>query len=143
MAVRLNSLRTLDELIEEARKTSGLIELEQKRATLKSEIDQLVIEAGEEYEDESIRIVRVQGFRRSWDVDKLEKIIPRPIFRRIVKVDVDAEKLDDEVRAGNLKLTRQVKAALTETPNKAYAKWTPKSQKDGEAEADALAAKLG
>lgn len=136
-------MQTLDELIVEARQAAGLDDLEERREQLKSEIDDLVIQAGEEYEDDKVRIVRVQGFRRNWDADKLEKIIPRAVFRRIVKIEVDPNKLDDEVRAGKLKLTRQVKAALNETPNKPFAKWTQKSKKSGVAEADALAAKLG
>lgn len=98
----------------------------------------------EDYEDDNYKLTRVQGFRRSWNVGTLEKILPRGIFKNIIKIEADPAKIDEYVRSGRLKAD-VIEPAYEETPNKAYVKMTKKSHKEdvAEAEANALAAKLG
>lgn len=116
--------------------------MEQELADLKAEIDRMIVEEGVEYDTDGIRITRVQAFKRVWNVDKLEQIIPRPLFRKVIKIDVDANKLDQLVREGKID-DKKIAPAYEETPNKAYAKWTYKSDKSkGEQEAASLAEKL-
>jgi hypothetical protein len=120
-----------------------IVTLQEEVASLKADIDAFVID-NEDYEDDDYKLTRVQGFRRSWDVTKLETILPRGIFKNIVKVEADPIKIDEYVRSGKIK-AKQIEPAFSETPNKPYVKMTKKSHAEerGEAEAGALAAKLG
>jgi hypothetical protein len=137
----LEQYRGLEREIELVRIESGLVDLESRMNTLKSAIDESVIE-GDNYEDDSVKITRVQAMSRKWDTEKLEKILPRAVFRKIIKVEVDPDKLEQASRAGEL-TDEQITPALNETSNKPYAKWTTKTPKhDASAEADSLAAKL-
>jgi hypothetical protein len=108
-------------------------------ADLKSAVDKYVTEK-ENYEDDNVKITRVQGFRRSWNVAKLETILPRGIFKNVVTVMADAEKIDQYVREKKIDM-KKIAPALEETPNRPYAKWSKKSHdaNRGEAEANELA----
>jgi hypothetical protein len=142
VSLALERIAEIDVTIAEIRREAHLDEWEAERAELKAKVDDLVINKLEAFEDDKIKITRVQGFKRTWDADRLEKILPRAIFRRVIKITPDPAKIDAEVKAGNIEVDR-IAPALNETPNKAYAKWTAKSESDGgAAEAESLAAKL-
>jgi hypothetical protein len=130
-----------DAQIEDMRRRSGIEDMEEQRAALRAAIDKFVLD-GKDYEDEDVMITRVQGHRRRWDVKKLETILPRGIFKNVVKIEVDPAKLDEYVRKGKIK-REVIEPAFEETPNAPYAKWTEKSDKDrGGKEADKLAEAL-
>jgi hypothetical protein len=119
-----------------------IVLLQEEIGILKSDIDGYVLDK-DDYEDDNYKLTRVQAFRRTWDTAKLEKILPRGIFKNIVTVSADPSKIDEYVRSGKIK-SKQIEPAFTETPNAAYVKLTKKSHagEKGEVEADALAAKL-
>jgi hypothetical protein len=119
-----------------------IVSLQEDIASLKEDIDAYVID-NEDYEDDDYKLTRVQGFRRKWDTAKLEKILPRGIFKNIVKVEADPVKIDEYVRSGKLK-AKLIEPAFEELPNKPYVKMTKKShaEEKGETEAQSLAAKL-
>lgn len=113
---------------------------EEERTALKAAVDAYVIDK-DNYEDDTIKVTRVQGFRRAWDVAKLEKILPRGIFKNVVKIEVDPAKLNEYVNKGKIE-EEKITPAFVETPNAPYTKWTPKTKGAGEAEAEDLAAAL-
>jgi hypothetical protein len=121
-------------------------DLVEERADLKVAVEHYVInkfEAGAGYEDDTWLATKVVGHTRTWDVDKLSKIIPRGILKNVTELKVLPAKLDAAVRAGKIDRTK-IKAAFTETPNKPYVKITRRVQDDNRAsdEAESLAAKL-
>lgn len=129
--------------IEDLRMEVGLDEMEAERAGLKEAIDKAIVEDGVEYDTDEIKITRVQSHKRVWNVDKLEAILPRPLFRKVIKIAVDPDKLDQLVKAGQVD-EKKLDPAFEETPQKAYARWTWKADKSkGSDEAESLAAKLG
>lgn len=133
----------LQQEVKDIRESSGLDEVESELAAVKEEIDSLIVDKGVEYDGDRVKITRVQGYRRKWNVDKLEKIMPRPLFRQVIKLDVDSDKIDQLAREGKID-SKKIEPAYEETPNKAYAKWTWKSdKKNGNNEAASLAAQLG
>ena len=123
--------------------TPKIVSLQQEIADLKVGIDAYVLDR-EDYEDDDYKLTRVQAFRRRWDVQKLEAILPRGIFKNIVKIEVDPIKLDQLVREGRI-AAKKIEPAFTETPNQPFVKITKKShaEEKGSAEAESLAAKLG
>ena len=123
--------------------TPKIVSLQQEIADLKLGIDAYVLDR-EDYEDDDYKLTRVQAFRRRWDVDKLEAILPRGLFKNIVKIEVDPIKLDQLVREGRI-TAKKIEPAYTETPNQPFVKITKKShaEEKGSAEAESLAAKLG
>lgn len=136
----LDLLESVDDEIEEI-EAGRLTDLRAKRAALKDAIDKFVMKS-KQYEDAGYKLTRVQSYRRKWDTAKLERILPRPIFKRIVKVEADPAKIDEFVKGGAIKL-KEIEAALIEEPNAPYIKWTKITAKpDAQAEAEALAAKL-
>jgi hypothetical protein len=116
--------------------------LQDEIALLDEDIKGYVLDK-DDYEDDDYKLTRVQAFRRTWDTAKLEKILPRGIFKNIVKVTADPTKIDQYVREGKIK-AKQIEPAFIETPNQPFVKITKKShaEEKGAAEADALAAKL-
>lgn len=142
VAEALDDLDNLDQVIADIREQSGLNEAELERTLLKGLIDKWVLDH-KAYEDDKIKITRVQGFRRKWNVDKLESILSRALFKRVIKIEIDGQKLDDLVRAGTVD-AKKLAPAFEEEPNAPYAKWTKIKQGDGGAgEAEGLAVKLG
>lgn len=138
----LRALEALDDKIEAILADTKLVKLQEDRTALKAAIDAYVL-SKRNYEDADFRLTRVQGNRRYWDTDKLEKILPRGIFKRIVEVQADPAKIDEYVRKGTLRLDL-IEPALIEEPNAPYVKWTRITAKpDGGAEAASLAEKLG
>jgi hypothetical protein len=114
-------------------------------ADLTEAIDNFILsryDAGDGFENDNWKATHVQGHRRSWDVSKLEKLLPRGIFKNVVKITADPQKIDEYVRAKKINMD-DIQEAYVETPNKPYTKVTAKSTARGEAEAESLAAKLG
>lgn len=138
------ALDRLEEISAEIDKLTAPLVQEQK--DLKEALDKYVIEkfeAGDGYEDDDWKATKVVGHKRTWDVEKLGKLIPRGIFKNVIKVSVDGEKVDAMVAAGRLD-RKKIAAAFTETPNKPYVKITKREQdaKKGEQQARELADKL-
>lgn len=123
--------------------TPKIVSLQEQIAVLKEDIDKYVLDK-DDYEDTDYKLTRVQAFRRRWDVDKLEAILPRGIFKNIVRVEPDPAKIDQYVREGKIDM-KKIAPAYTETPNAPFVKMTKKShaEEKGSAEAESLAAKLG
>ncbi len=142
VTVALHVLDELDAEIAEIR-AGHLATLEQRRAQLKRDIDEWVLGA-ESYEDDAMKLTRVASKRRYWDTARLEKILPRGIFKNIVKIEADPDKIDQYVRAGRIN-AKMIEPALVEEPNAPYVKWTRKRQDEGagEAEAAGLLAAMG
>lgn len=138
----IEAIALQDEQIEQARQAARLEAMEERRGALKSAVDAFVLDH-ESYEDEDIRITRVQSFRREWNADKLEKMLPRGVFKNVVKIAVVPAKIDQYVRQG--KIDRDaIEAAFEETPNAPYAKWTDKADPDrATKDAEGLAEALG
>jgi predicted lipid-binding transport protein (Tim44 family) len=152
VAEALAAIEHTDEMIEKAeallRQTKtyqSLQELREKRQALSTAVDEFVLsnyKAGEGYEDDRIRLTKVQGHTRRWDVEKLKTLVTPGMFKNLVKVTADPDKINEMIRKGKLKL-ETVAAAYTERPNKPYVR--PTIKKDGldvEAQADQLAEKL-
>lgn len=136
LALRKTLQARLDELL-----ANPEIELlETDLAALKTGIDAWVLDH-EKYADDTITITRVQAMRRTWNPDKLEKLVPRGIFKNLVTFTVVPAKIDAYVRQGKLDLDK-IAPAFEETPNAPFTKWTVKSNKNGEVEADSLAEAL-
>lgn len=120
--------------------------LQVEHMALKEARDRYIIDQyspGEGYEDEEWMATKVVSHRRTWDVEKLERLVPRGIFKNLVKMTVVPEKVDEYVRAKKID-RKKIEAAFTETPNAPYVKITKKSQPKvtGEDEADSLSAKF-
>ncbi len=98
--------------------------LRSARNQLKDAIDKWVL-TKKNYEDDGFKLTRVVGHRRHWDTAKLERILPRGIFKNIVRVEADSAKIDQYVRAGRLSLDL-IEPALIEEPTAPYVKWTTK-----------------
>lgn len=110
---------------------------------LKAAVNTFVLNRGLKMELPTVTITRVQAFKRRWNVETLEKIVPRGIFKNLVKIEVDPAKVDEYVKKGKLD-PKKIEAAYEETPNQPFVKWTPKAEThSAEAEAASLAAKLG
>lgn len=113
-------------------------------AKLKESVDGYIIDsfgAGEGYEDDDWLATKVVGHKRVWDVETLEKSIPRGIFKNLVKIEVDGAKVDQFVREGKLK-AKDIRKAFKETANKPYVKITKRSKPKGDKEAQSLAEQL-
>lgn len=134
----------MEKLIERraAKERAQLAEVQADRASLRASVEAFIKDKGS-YEDEDIKITRVQGHRRSWNVDKLQSILPRGIFKNVTKTTVDGDKIDRYVREGKIKL-KDIDPAFEETPNAPYVKWTDKSDgTESASEVEGLAAALG
>lgn len=97
-------------------------------------------EASESIELGEWRYTKVVQHQRSWNPDKLMKLIPTSIYKMVIKVSVDSAKLDQLVREGKID-RKKIEAAYEETPKKPYVKATRASGNAdaGEAEATSLA----
>jgi ribosomal protein S10 len=115
-------------------KKVGIPALLEEQTALRTVLDAHVIEEGS-FESETWTATKVQAHRRTWDVDVLRKKLTPALFKRVITVTVNPSAIDELVRAKKIKL-EDIEDALTETPNKAYSKWTPKGkdvQESGEA----------
>lgn len=132
-------------LEEEIAKLTG--PLEAQMTLLKTAVDAYVIknyDPSSGYENDVMSITHVQGHTRRWNAEKLEKLVPRGVFKNLVTVTVVPAKIDEYVRAKKIK-REDIEPAFEETANKPYAKWTPKKQANADraaAETSSLADKL-
>jgi len=112
---------------------------------LNAAIDKYMLKrpAGTKVESERVNISVVQSHKRWWDTDKLKDLVPRHVYKNITYLEVDKDALDNAVRAGEI-TREQIQDAFMEKPNTPYVKRTPVgSARDGQAEADSLAAAAG
>lgn len=144
VAEALAVLEAFDVEIEKFLADPALVLLQKERAQLKEDIDAYILKRSTPYEDDNYKLTRVQGFRRTWNVSKLEAILPRGIFKNVIKMEADPQKIDQYVRDGKID-RKKIEPAFEESPNRAYVKMTKKSHHEerGEAEADALAEAMG
>lgn len=135
----------LDDIIAKKckKETTELDKLAEEHADLTVAINAFVLDKGIDYEDNAVKLTRVQAYRRKWDVKKLESILPRGIFKNVTKTEADPAKIDEYVRKGKID-AKLIEPAFDETPNAPFVKWTVKSDSAGigEVEATGLAAKL-
>lgn len=113
---------------------------------MRQAVDKYVIEkyeAGDGYESDTWKATKVVGHDRSWNLKKLEKIVPRGILKNVLKISVDAKKLDELVKAGRIDRD-EIEDAFEEKPKAPYVKITRKESKTDKAaeEAASLAEKL-
>lgn len=114
---------------------------------LQDAVDQYVIrhyEPSSGYEDDNVKLTKVVGYRRSWNPEKLQKLLPTSLYKLVIKVTVDANALNELVKEGRID-RKKIESAYEETPNAPYVKRTVKGQSTnrGEEEAASLSAKLG
>lgn len=122
-------------------------------APLREEIDKLTeavdgwiianYEASDGYEDDKVKLTKVVSYRRSWNPEKLRKLLPTKLYKLVIDVTVNKNRLDELVREGKID-PKKIESAYEETPNKPYVKRTDKSDTKtrGEEEAANLAAAL-
>lgn len=119
--------------------------MREEDAALAQAVEEFVLtsyEPGQGYEDDRVKLTKVQSHTRRWSAEKLEKLVTRGMFKNLVAVTVVPAKIDEMVRKGKLKL-EDVAEAYEERPNKPYVR--PTAKKDGldaESSADLLAEKL-
>lgn len=121
--------------------------LRTERDRLREAADKYVVDhynPGEGIETDTFKMTKVVGHTRWWNPEKLEKLVPRGIYKNLVEVKVLPAKVDEYVRKGKIKRA-DIEAAFEERPNKPYVKMTKKEQGDARASAEAssLAEALG
>lgn len=120
-------------------------ELRDERAKIDDAVREFVLtnyEGGEGYEDDVVKITKVQGHKRVWNAERLQELLPRGVFKNVVMLVPNAAKINEYVSAGKIDLD-EIEDALEETATAPYVKVTRKSQSgDHEAAADELAEKL-
>lgn len=122
--------------------TADLAECEQIIDALKAAVNAYVLNKGN-YEDDSIKVTKVQGFTRKWNSDKLAKLLSKGMFLKVVDYVPNPDKINALVSQGKIDL-KKIDKAYEETPKAAYPKWTPKGKSGGhDDEAASLAEKLG
>ena len=124
---------------------TGMAETVEKIDKLKEARDTYLIgkmEAGATLANDTWQLTKVVAYRRTWDVSKLEKIVPKGILKNITELKVIPEKIDQYVKSGDLTL-KKIAPAYTETPNKPYVRVSKVAAANGETEAAKLAEKLG
>ena len=120
--------------------------LREEKEILEVAVDKYVLdhyEPGDGYEDDKVKITKVVSHKRYWNPDKLRRLLPTPLYKRVIKVTVDANKLDELVREGKVD-AKKIESAFEEIPNTPYVKKTPKKDNEsrGAEEAAGLAAAL-
>ena len=138
------ALETMRARLAKTKLAQQVADLEAEDARWDGAIREFVLghyEAGMGYEDESVKITKVVGHRRSWNVEKLKKLVTPAIFKKVTTVVVAPEKINELVSAGKLDLD-DIDAAYDEVPNAPYPKFTYKAQGDRASEAESLAEKL-
>ena len=141
MAEALARIEEIDNLRATIYEESGLKDLDEEREKLDTAVKNYALAKGD-YEDERYKVTRVQGHKRWWDSEKLEKLLPKGLFLKVVDYTPNAEKIDALVKAGKID-RKKIEPAFMQKPNAPYGKITRKTEgTSGEAEADSLAAKL-
>lgn len=124
----LDKIEELDNSITQVEQDSGLMELRAERNELERLVRQYVLDKGN-VETDTHKLTRVQGFTRGWDGVKLEKLVPKGLFLKIVDYVPNADKIDELVKAGKLDI-KTIKSAFIEVPKAPYAKITKKKADD-------------
>lgn len=122
----------------------GLAKLQADHSALREAVDAYVLKQGE-YEDDGIKLTKVQSNTRTWNPDVLETLVPRGVFKNLVKIVVDNDKVQEYVAAKKIKAA-DIAPAYEEKPKAPYVKWTAKkvgAKERAAADAASLAAKLG
>lgn len=139
MIAALERIEQINEEMERLMKESGIYALGIEREDLDKKIKAYVLKKGN-VEIPGYLLTRVQGFRRAWNSEKLQKIVPKGLFLQIVDYIPNPDKIDELVKAGKLD-SKKIDKAFEETPNAPYVKITKRKQDDG-SEADRVAKAL-
>lgn len=122
----------------------ALRNLRDEEAELIMAVDSYVLnnfDGGDGVEDDDYKVTKVVGHTRTWDAEKLRKLVPLSVFKNLTAIVVRPDKIDEYVRARKLKL-KDVKSAYIERENKPYVKKTRRNTSTGNTEAADLAAAL-
>lgn len=130
MIAALDKIEALDAEISELMEETGIKSLQEERAELDRLVKQYVLDKGS-VETDTHKLTLVQGFSRGWDGVKLERLVPKGIFLKIVDYVPNADKIDEMVKAGKLD-AKKIKSAFIEVPKAPYAKITKKKADDGD-----------
>lgn len=97
------------------------------------------VEASDSIEVGNVTLTKVVGHRRSWNPEKLQRLLPTRLYKLVIDVKVNSAKLDELVREGKID-RKKIEAAYEEVPNKPYVKRTVKGKDEDKAadEADKL-----
>lgn len=137
---RIDALQ--DEVLALAKKVGIPAKLDEQVA-LQNALNEYVLDR-EYFESDEWTATRVQAHSRSWDAEKLRKLLPTSVYKSIIRVSIDNDKVNEFVKAGTIKL-KTIESAFMEKANKPFVRWTAKGrdvQTAGEAEASKLAGML-
>lgn len=82
--------------------------------------------AGQSYEDDKVKITKVVSHRRVWNPEKLQKLLPTKLYKLVIDVTVNKDRLDALVKEGKID-AKKIESAFEETPNAPYVKRTTKT----------------
>lgn len=139
--IALDEKIELEQRLAEIMESPEIVALELDIANLDKAAKGYVLDhygAGEGYEDDVWKATKVVGHRRSWNVDTLEKIMPRALFKRCTTIAVDSGKLDQLVREKKVD-RKKIAKAFTEVANEPYIRITRKTPDQSEIAADEAA----
>lgn len=135
-----------EERVARTKAAQDLLALQTEYDELGSAVDGYVIdnyEGGFGYEDEYVKVTKVVGHTRTWNVDVLKEKLSHAMFKKVTKVVVDQAAIDDLVGRSVLTVD-QIADAYEERAKKPFVKTTfldPTSD-GGRSESESLAAKL-
>lgn len=122
-----------------------IVELREDIGRLTNAIDKYIVEhyaASDGYEDDNVKLTKVVGHTRRWNPDKLRVLLPTSLYKLVIDVKVNADKLDALVKEGKIN-RKKIAKAFEETPNAPYVKRTDKADRQSiETEAANLKAAL-
>lgn len=117
-----------------------IAKLEADKARIKAELLEHIEKTGD-YDDGHFKVTRVQSYKRTWNGDKLLKILGVAGFNKVSRRVPDPDLIDELVKEGKIDL-KKIKPAFEETPNKAYVKVSEVIERDN-SEADKIREALG
>lgn len=138
------ALVTLRARLEKTALYAQVSALEEEVADIDAKVKEFVLghyEPGDGYEDEYVKVTKVQSHQRRWNVERLQELVKPRMFRSIVTVTVAPAKIDEMVREGKLDLD-EIADAYEDFPSSPYVRVTAKSPDAADAAAS-LAEKLG
>lgn len=138
------TLETLEEQLAKTKLYQRVEALREEDAKIEADVKEFVLvnyASGEGYEDERVKLTKVVGHTRTWNVDRLKELVKPGVFKKLTSLVVVPAKIDELVRAGKLDL-EEIADAYEERANAPYVKPTIKSRVDNSAEAESLAEKL-
>lgn len=139
-------IETLREELSRTKVGQKVERLEEEVGLLSEAINGYVLDHyddGDGYEDSDWKATRVVSHRRTWNVERLARLVPKAVFKNVTTTTVVPAKIDQMVRAGKVTLD-ELAPAYEETANAPYVKVTRRSESSdaGQSEAEELAAKL-